>query len=220
MSRPEALEKRLGHRFTDAGLLEQALTHRSYSAQNNERLEFLGDGVLGCAVAEALYRRFPQLPEGKLTQMRASLVRKEALAEIAAGLEVKEYLRVGLSPKTNVTESVLADAMEALFGAVFLDGGYPAALGAVEEAFAPLLDRLDPYAVAKDSKTQLQELMQARHGSLPEYRVVAMHGEAHQRTFDVDCAISALGLVTRGSGRSRQRAEQEAAREMLDKLGK
>ena len=218
MSRAEALEQRLGHRFTDAGLLEQALTHRSHGPRNNERLEFLGDGVLGCAVAEALYRRFPHLPEGKLTQMRASLVREEALAEVAAALGLKDHLHVGLGPRGQVTPSVLADAAEALFGAVFLDGGYAAARAAVEKAFEPLFGGLDAAGVAKDAKTQLQEIMQARRGALPEYRVVATRGEAHDRTFEVECAISAPELVTRGSGRSRQRAEQEAAQRMLEKL--
>ena len=220
MSRRPALEERLGHRFADPGLLEQALTHRSHGPQNNERLEFLGDGVLGCAVAEALYRRFPAMPEGKLTQMRASLVRKETLAEIAGRLELKALLQVGPAPQATLTESVLADATEALFGAVFLDAGYAAARDAVERAFEPLLAGLDPSSVTKDPKTQLQEFMQARHGDLPEYRVVATHGEAHQRTFDVDCVVAALGLASRGSGRSRQRAEQDAARKMLEKLEK
>jgi ribonuclease III len=220
LSRPAALEKRLGHRFGDAALLEQALTHRSHGPDNNERLEFLGDGVLGCAVAEALYRRFPGLPEGKLTQLRASLVRKEALAEVGAQLELAEALRVGLAPNALITESILADAVEAVFGAIFLDAGYAAAGKAVEKAFEPLFARLDPFSVTKDAKTQLQELLQARHGGLPEYRVVATHGEAHNRSFDVECSVAALKLSTAGSGRSRQRAEQQAAKAMLEKLEK
>lgn len=217
MSRPAVLEQRLGHRFGNLKLLEQALTHRSHGPQNNERLEFLGDGVLGCAVAEALYGRFPGLPEGKLTQLRASLVRKETLAEVAAQLDIAASLRIGSAA---ITESILADALEAVFGAIFLDAGYPAAKQAVETAFEPLLARLDPVAVTKDAKTQLQERLQASHDSLPEYRVVATHGEAHSRTFDVECAVPALKLTTVGSGRSRQRAEQQAARAMLEKLDK
>ncbi|HEY6821013.1 MAG TPA: ribonuclease III [Burkholderiales bacterium] len=216
MSRPAALEQRLGHRFGNVELLEQALTHRSHGPQNNERLEFLGDGVLGCAVAEALYARFPGLPEGKLTQLRASLVRKETLAEVGGALDMAALLRMG---SASITESILADAVEAVFGAIFLDAGYPAARKAVETAFEPLLTRLDPYAVTKDAKTQLQEMLQARHGSLPEYRVVATHGEAHNRSFDVECAVAALKLTTVGSGRSRQRAEQQAAKAMLEKIG-
>jgi len=138
-------------------------------------------------VAEVLYARFPQLPEGKLTQLRASLVRKETLAEVGAQLELAGLLRVGLAPTASITESILADAVEAVFGAIFLDAGYPAARDAVAKAFAPLLGRLDPLSVTKDSKTQLQELLQARQDSLPEYRVVATHGEAHERSFDVEC---------------------------------
>ena len=217
MSRPNALEQRRGHRFGNVALLDQALTHRSHGPQNNERLEFLGDGVLGCAVAEALYGRFPGVPEGKLTQMRAGLVRKETLAEVGAALDVAAFLRIG---SASITESILADAVEALFGAIFLDAGYPAARKAVETAFEPFFARLDPVAVTKDAKTLLQERLQARHDSLPEYRVVATHGEAHNRSFDVECAVPALKLATVGSGRSRQRAEQQAATAMLDKLGK
>ncbi len=216
MSRATALEKRLGHRFGDAALLEQALTHRSHGPLNNERLEFLGDGLLGCAVAEVLYARFPELPECKLTQLRASLVRKETLAAIGQQLGLAESLRMG---SASITESILADAVEALFGAVFLDAGYAAAKAAVGTAFEPLFARLDPFAVAKDAKTQLQEMLQARHDSLPEYRVVATHGEAHNRSFDVECSVPALRLTTLGSGRSRQRAEQQAAKAMLEKIG-
>jgi len=215
-----ALERRLGHRFADRRLLEQALTHRSYGPDNNERLEFLGDGVLGCAVAEALYGRFPGLPEGKLTQLRAGLVRKEALAGIGARLGLADLLRAGLAPGAAITESIVADAVEAVFGAVFLDAGYPAARKAVERAFEPSLEALDPLQVAKDAKTQLQELLQGRRGSLPEYRVVSTLGEAHQRTFEVECSVPALSLATRGSGRSRRSAEQQAAKAMLEKLAK
>jgi ribonuclease-3 len=220
LSRPAALERRLGHRFGDAALLEQALTHRSHGPDNNERLEFLGDGVLGCAVAEELCARFPQLPEGKLTQLRASLVRKEALAEVGGQLQLSGLLRVGLAPNASVTESILADAVEAVFGAIFLDAGYAAARKSVQKTFEPLFARLDPFGVTKDAKTQLQERMQARRDSLPEYRVVATHGEAHNRSFDVECTVAALKLSSVGSGRSRQRAEQQAAKAMLDKLEK
>ena len=218
MSRPAALERRLGHRFGELALLEQALTHRSHGADNNERLEFLGDGVLGCAVAEALYARFPQLPEGKLTQLRAALVRKEALAEVAEHLELKPLLRVGLASNASITPSILADALEAVFGAVFVDGGYPAARKAVLKAFEPLIARIDPHAVPKDAKTQLQELMQERRKKLPEYRIVSATHGPHQNLFEVACTVAHLGLSTTGSGSSRQRAEQQAARAMLEKL--
>ena len=216
MTRREALEERLGHRFTNAALLEQALTHRSAGAGDNERLEFLGDGVLGCAVAEELYARFPRLDEGTLTRMRASLVREETLAEVAAQLEIAAKLKVGA--KHPVTPAVLAAAVEALFGAIFLDGGYGAARQAMLRALGPLLQGLDPGDVGKDAKTQLQEIMHARGKKLPEYRVVATHGAPHQRSFEVECALAELGLAATGTGTSLQRAEQQAAKGLLEKL--
>lgn len=221
MSRPAALEEQLGHRFGDSGLLEQALTHRSHGSQNNERLEFLGDGVLGCAVAEALYARFEGLPEGQLTRMRASLVREEALAEVAGRLGLASMMRLGESERATGTAarpSVLADTVEALVGAVFLDAGYEAARQAVLRAFAPLMERLDPGEPQKDPKTQLQEILQARHLRLPEYRIVTIKGAAHRQSFEVECLVTDAGLSASGSGTSRQRAEQEAARAMLQKL--
>ena len=169
--------------------------------------------MLGCAVADELYARFPQLPEGKLTQLRAALVREESLAGVARALGLQERLRAA-----TLKDSVLADSLEAVFGAIFLDGGYPAARRAVVQAFARQLDGLDPGKVEKDAKTRLQELMHARGKPVPEYRVVATHGAPHQRSFEVECVIE--GMLTKGSGTSRQRAEQEAARAMLDKLEK
>ena len=218
MSRRQDLEERLGHRFTNAALLEQALTHRSAGAGDNERLEFLGDGVLGCAVAQELFARFPRLAEGQLTRMRARLVREEALAEIAKQLDLKIHLNIG--KKHPVTLSVLADAVEALFGAVFLDGGYGAAREAVLHAFRPLLEQIDPSDAGKDAKTELQELMHARGRTLPEYRVVATRGAPHQRSFEVECALPELGLAAVGTGTSLQRAEQDAAKGVLEKLAK
>jgi ribonuclease III len=171
--------------------------------------------VLGCAVADELYARFPQLPEGKLTQLRAGLVREETLARLARELDLAKQVRAGAAP---VPESVLADALEAVFGAIFLDGGYPAARRAVVRAFGALLERVDPGRVEKDAKTRLQELMHARGKPVPEYRVVATHGAPHERSFDVECAVEELRA--RGVGTSRQRAEQEAARAMLGMLEK
>jgi ribonuclease-3 len=167
--------------------------------------------VLGCAVADVLYARFPQLPEGKLTQLRASLVREESLAGVARqiGLAVRVHSAV-------VQDSVLADSLEAVFGAIFLDGGYPAARRAVLQALGPLLEGLDPGKVEKDAKTRLQELMQARGKPLPEYRVVSTQGAPHQRSFEVECVVGESRAA--GQGTSRQRAEQHAARAMLDKM--
>jgi ribonuclease-3 len=167
-------------------------------------------------MADELYARFPQLPEGKLTRLRAGLVREEALAEVGRLLGLAELLRV--EPGTALTASILADAVEAVFGALFLDAGYAAARAALLSAFEPLLARLDPDGPAKDAKTQLQEILQARSRRLPEYRVLAVRGAAHQQSFEVECVIAELSLSTSGSGTSRQRAEQQAAQAMLDQL--
>ena len=214
-----ALESRLGYRFARAELLEQALTHRSHGAAHNERLEFLGDSLLGCVIAEELYRRFPQLSEGKLTRLRASLVRADALAELAHELELAPLVRLGegeLAASAEPRPSILADALEALFGAVLLDGGYPAARDAVLAAFATRLERLDPERAAKDAKTELQEKLQAARRPLPVYRLVSVQGAAHRQSFEVEC--NAGEVSARGSGSSRQRAEQEAARALLERL--
>jgi ribonuclease-3 len=215
LSRRAALEKKVGHRFTAPRLLEQALTHRSHGVDNNERLEFLGDGVLGCAVADELYARFPDLPEGRLTRLRASLVREEALAEAGSRIGLAEHLRLG---KVAAQPSLVADAVEALVGAVFLDGGYEAARKTVVTIFGPQLDALDPEDAAKDAKTELQERLQAKRLRLPEYRVVSVQGEAHKQSFEVECRVDELELKATGSGTTRQRAEQQAARRLLERL--
>jgi ribonuclease-3 len=215
LARRAALEKRIGHRFTAPRLLEQALTHRSHGHDNNERLEFLGDGVLGCAVADELYARFPQLPEGQLTRLRASLVREEALAEAGEGIGLAEHLRLG---KIEPQPSLVADAMEAIVGAVFLDGGYDAARKTVVAVFGAKLAALDPEQSAKDAKTELQELMQAKRLRLPEYHVVSVQGEAHKQSFQIECLVADLELKATGSGTSRQRAEQQAAKHVLEQL--
>jgi ribonuclease-3 len=172
--------------------------------------------VLGCAVADELYARFPQLPEGKLTRLRAGLVREEALAEVGERLGLRGLLRV--EPSTPLTPSILADAVEALVGAVFLDAGYAAARATVLASLGPLIDSLDPAGPAKDAKTELQEALQARRQPLPDYRIVSVRGAAHQQSFEVECALPALGLSTSGSGTSRQRAEQQAAQAMLARI--
>jgi ribonuclease-3 len=223
LSRPIALEERLGHRFADPRLLEQALTHRSRGADNYERLEFLGDGVLGCAVADELYARFPHLSEGKLTRLRASLVREETLAEVGKTLGIDGCLRLGegeLAAGPEPRPSILADALEAVLGAVFLDGGYAAARSVVLAAFGPHIERLDPERPAKDAKTRLQELLQAQHRPLPQYRVVGVQGEAHRQSFEVQCSVDGLDVKATGTGTSRQRAEQQAAKALLEALEK
>ena len=215
MSRPSALERHLGHKFARIELLERALTHRSFGPQHNEKLEFLGDGVLGCAIAEELYARFPDLPEGKLTQLRARLVREETLAEVAAVLGLAGHLRFGTP---HAGPSMLADALEAVFGAVLLDGGYASARKAIAQAYGAVLESVDPDAEIKDAKTRLQELLHARRQKLPEYRVVATRGAPHERVFEVECVVAALGLKAAGSGSSLQRAEQAAAQALLERL--
>jgi ribonuclease-3 len=216
LSRRDALEKRLGHRFAVPALLEQALTHRSAGPQHNERLEFLGDGVLGCVVAEELYQRFPQLPEGKLTRLRAQLVRKEALSGLGQALEIATAVRVG--PGAPLTPSIVADAVEAVFGAVFLDAGYGAAKQAIAAAYAELLSGIDPAAVQKDAKTELQELMHARRKKLPAYRLVAEQLGPRANLFEVECELPGQAVNARGRGASRQQAEQEAARAVLERV--
>ena len=214
-----ALESRLGYRFARAELLEQALTHRSHGAAHNERLEFLGDSLLGCVIAEELYRRFPQLSEGKLTRLRASLVRADALTELAHELELAPLVRLGegeLAASAEPRPSILADALEALFGAVLLDGGYPAARDAVLAAFATRLERLDPERAAKDAKTELQEKLQAAHEPAPQYTVVETLGPPHKRMFHVELKWN--GGVARGEGQTIKAAEAAAAQEALQQM--
>ncbi len=219
MSNPlltQRLQQALGHTFSRPELLVQALTHRSYAALNNERLEFLGDSVLNCSVARVLYDAFPDLPEGSLSRLRANLVRQETLAEIAVALKLGDVLRLGegeLKSGGFRRPSILADALESLFGAVFLDAGFDAAQRVVRGLFDPLVAQIDPRASGKDPKTQLQEVLQSRRLPLPEYRLVDTRGEAHDQSFIVECVLARPALVTRGVGKSRRAAEQEAARE-------
>jgi ribonuclease-3 len=212
------LERRIGHRFGKPALLAQALTHRSFGSPHNERLEFLGDGVLGCVIADELYARFPALAEGELSRLRASLVRETSLAAAARTIGLQEFLRLGegeLASGGAERPSILADALEAAYGAVFLDGGYEAARTAVRRTLGEALEALDPHLPAKDAKTSLQELLQGRRMTLPEYRVIATAGAAHKQIFEVECVAAGLGLRATGSGRSRRLAEQEAAANLL-----
>lgn len=219
----QRLQQALGYTFTRPELLMQALTHRSYGAVNNERLEFLGDSVLNCSVARALYDAFPDLPEGSLSRLRANLVRQETLAEIAVTLKLGDSLRLGegeLKSGGFRRPSILADALESLFGAIFLDAGFDAAQAVVRRLFDPLVAKIDPKASGKDPKTQLQELLQARRLPLPEYHLIDTRGEAHDQSFIVDCVLAKPSLTTRGVGKSRRAAEQEAARQACEALQK
>jgi ribonuclease-3 len=211
----EALFSRLGYRFNDAQLARQALTHRSYGTAHNERLEFLGDGVLNCAIASLLYERFPRLPEGHLSRLRANLVNQDSLHRLADELDLGSCLLLGegeLKSGGFRRPSILADALEACFGAIFLDGGFDAAAGVIRKLYEPLVTELDPKALGKDPKTLLQELLQGRRLALPKYNVIDVRGEAHEQQFRVECLIPELSIRTEGEGPSRRSAEQLAAR--------
>ena len=221
MTRHAALERRIGHRFQAPALLAQALTHRGYGSPNYERLEFLGDAVLGCAITELLFRKHPELPEGKLSRIRAGLIREESLARVARELGVAEFLLLDESTARNEgaeRPSILADALEAIYGAVFLDNGYGAARDVIARTFGTALSQLDPDAVEKDAKTRLQEFLQAKRHAKPQYRVVSTSGAKQSLTFEVECVVGELSLAANGSGSTRQRAEQQAAARLLEQI--
>jgi len=204
----------LGHDFRQPELLRQALTHRSFGADHNERLEFIGDSVLNCAIALSLYRRFPQIPEGDLSRVRANLVNKETLHRLALSLDLGKSVRLGegeLKSGGASRPSILADTLEALFGAILLDGGFDAAQAAILRVYEGELDCLAPGEMSKDPKTRLQELLQAKRLPIPDYAIVNVTGEAHLQTFEVVCRIPSLGVEATGSGASRRSAEQAAA---------
>jgi ribonuclease-3 len=212
------LQQRLQHRFQDPRLLARALTHRSFSAEHNERLEFLGDSVLNLAVAALLYQRLQELPEGDLSRVRANLVKQDTLHRLAVGLGLPGLVRLGEGEARSgghKRPSILADTLEALIGAVHLDAGYMAAEALVHRLFAEVEINPGMSAAAKDPKTELQEVLQGRKMKLPVYRVVGTLGAAHRQTFEVECEVSELGLVERGIGASRRAGEQAAAQAML-----
>ena len=217
----DALQARLGHRFADASLLQRALTHRSFGADHNERLEFLGDSVLNMAVSSLLYERFSGSDEGDLTRVRAHLVREDSLHRAALALGLPEVLRLSEGEARGggaLRPSILADAVEALIGAIFIDAGLPPASQLVHQLFGELISGSEADSWSKDAKTELQEWLQARKLPVPAYRIVATRGQAHAQTFDVECAVPMLGLAEQGEGKSRRTAEQEAARRMLARL--
>lgn len=208
------LTKRLGYVFRDATLLARALTHRSHSGQNYERLEFLGDSILSFVIADVLYDRFPQLSEGELTRLRATLVRRETLATIARELGLGDCLELGsgeLKSGGFDRDSILADALESVFGAVYKDGGIEAVRGTILHRYQPILDNIDPNSIRKDPKTRLQEFLQHNSLATPVYNVLEISGEPHQQRFVVECRVSGLPEAVRGEGNSRRYAEQAAA---------
>jgi ribonuclease-3 len=209
-----ALCRRLDHVFRDDRLLTRALTHRSRSSDNYERLEFLGDSILSFVVADALYERFPDLPEGDLTRLRATLVRRETLASLAREIDLGSYLELGggeLKSGGFDRDSILADSLEAVFGAVYKDGGLDKVRLVILHLYAPVLERLDPNTILKDPKTRLQEFLQKRALPTPVYETISVQGEAHAQHFVVHCRVSGLDTPARGEGSSRRNAEQAAA---------
>ncbi|WP_061535216.1 ribonuclease III [Collimonas arenae] len=217
------LQNRLGHTFKDATLLQQALTHRSHSTLHNERLEFLGDSILNCVVASLLFDRYTKIDEGDLSRVRANLVKQQSLYEIAQRLELSQFLRLGegeLKSGGFRRPSILADTLEALFGAIFLDAGFDAARDVIRALYIPILDTVDPKTLGKDAKTLLQEYLQGKKIALPQYNVVATHGAAHNQEFEIECLVPKLDIQVFGSGGSRRAGEQAAAKLALEAVQK
>ncbi|MDX1916326.1 MAG: ribonuclease III [Methylophilus sp.] len=215
------LSEQLGYAFKEAKLLQLALTHRSFSGNNNERLEFLGDGVLNFIIAHQLYGRFLKLPEGDLSRLRAQLVKESSLSEIAFSLHLGDQLKLGEGELKSAgwrRPSILADALEAIIGAVYLDGGFSAAEAVVLKLYQDKLQTIDPKVIDKDAKSQLQEYLQGKKIDLPEYNVVQIEGEAHAQSFKVECVIKQLHIITLGEGSSRRIAEQQAAQLAMGKI--
>jgi ribonuclease III len=215
------LERALGYKFNERGMLQQAVTHRSYGAPHYERLEFLGDSMLNCVIAAQLYARFPALREGDLSRLRANLVRQDTLHKVADGLKLGDYLQLGegeLKSGGFRRPSILADAFEATLGAIFLDGGFSAVEETIVRLYVELFDSIDPRNTGKDAKTLLQEVLQGRHMSLPVYVLLSTFGEAHAQKFEVECSLPELRIRTTGTGNSRRAAEQEAAQAAINMI--
>lgn len=210
----EGLCSKIGYTFREKTLLRQALTHRSFGTPNNERLEFLGDSVLNCVIADALFRVFPKLSEGDLSRIRANLVNQQRLCELGKNLDIGSCLLLGegeVKSNGHRRPSILADAMEAVFGAIFLDGGFDEAARVVGKLYEKIILEIDPNLQIKDPKTQLQEYLQSRKIQLPRYDVVETSGEAHKQHFRVECHIPELNIRSLGEGENRRGAEQSAA---------
>lgn len=217
----EKFSKLINYHFNDESLLTTALTHRSANNNHNERLEFLGDAVLGLIISTAIIEKFPRANEGELSRLRASLVKGATLSEVAAELSLGDWIYLGsgeLKSGGFRRESILADTLEAVFGAVYVDGGFNCAQDVVLNLFTSRLENVDPARLRKDPKTELQEYLQAQGKSLPEYEVLETLGKSHQQMFKVLCQISAYDLATTGNGLSRRKAEQDAAKLALDKI--
>ncbi|MDH2915889.1 MAG: ribonuclease III [Gallionella sp.] len=218
-----ALCKQLGHQFAQPALLQRALTHRSYSVAHNERLEFLGDSVLNCAIAKYLYQTYQDVPEGDLSRLRSNLVNQQALATLAQRLGLGELLLLGEGEVKSAgarRPSILADALEAVFGAILMDADFATAEKVVLGLYVPFISGIDLQNLGKDAKTQLQEYLQGRRLALPKYSVIEIKGEAHAQTFEVECEIEKLKIKARGEGHSRRVAEQVAAEAAYKRIPK
>lgn len=213
--------KRLGYSFVDPKLLQEALTHRSHSAPHNERLEFLGDAVLNCAIAGLIYKGFPDLPEGHLSRLRANFVNQAALSNIALNLQIDKLIKLGegeLRSGGAHRPSILANAFEAVLGAIYMDSGFEHAEQVIAMLYLPLFQNIDLETQGKDPKTLLQEFLQSRKLALPEYNVVTTTGKAHKQKFQVECVIPSFGIRTIGEGANRRGAEQAAAKLAYEKI--
>lgn len=211
--------RKIGYVFNQPELLQEALTHRSFGYPHNERLEFLGDSALNCAVSALLFRQFPLLPEGNLSRLRANLVNQHALFELASALGLGELIRLGEGERKSgghYRPSILANALEAVIGAIYLESGFVEVENFVNNLYKPLLQNLDLETLGKDPKTMLQEYLQSRRVALPEYTVITTSGEAHRQKFRVECVIPKFNIRTIGEGTSRRRAEQEAAKKAYE----
>jgi ribonuclease III len=212
---PSELQISLGHQFTQSTLLAEALTHRSFGQPNNERLEFLGDSILNCVIANLLYEQYAKLDEGDLSRLRSNLVKQQTLYEIAQNLSLGSVMKMGDGEQKSGGQrrpSMLADCVEALFGAVFLDAGFVVAQAVIRRQYEPIIKGMNPNTLGKDAKTLLQEFLQGKKIPLPVYAVVATYGAAHNQVFEVECSIPKLGVKVLGSGGSRRSAEQAAAK--------
>ena len=218
-----SLSSQLEYAFSNEALLTEALTHRSAAAINNERLEFLGDGILNFVIAARLFEQYPDMQEGDLSRLRASLVNKDSPADIAKQLELGEYIKLGsgeLKSGGRRRDSILADAVEAILGAVYLDGGFDTCRSLVLRLYEEKLQNIPDVQTLKDPKTRLQELLQSRHYALPEYTVLGVSGKAHQQMFMVECKIEELECITTAEGRSRRKAEQAAAERAIEEVSR
>lgn len=217
------LEKSIKYKFKDIALLELAMTHRSHSGKNNERLEFLGDSILNFIVADLLFKKFNDLDEGDLSRLRSQLVKEEPLSKLGNGLKIGDFLNLGVGELKSSgwrRPSILADAFEALIGAIFIDGGMKSAYKFIEDSYADLIEKINPKEIYKDPKTILQEFLQAQKVPLPSYEVINVEGEAHNQLFTVTCVVSKFDVKVEGGGRSRKIAEQEAAKEAMATIEK